>query len=92
MEIGIIILVVIGGWILFKIVIPGIQQTREQMKDIGEAGKYVKSDHPIVRDAVARNRFKHCVNKYKKKGYSEAEAEQLAEQEFAKNPNYFDPY
>ena len=92
MEILIIILVVIGGWVLFKVVIPGIQMTREQMKDIGDAGRYVKSDHPIVRDAVAKSRFKNCVNKYKKKGYSEAEAEQLAEQEFEKNPGYINPY
>lgn len=91
MEIGIIILVVIGGWILFKIVIPGIQQTREQMQDIGDAAKYVKSDHPIVRDAVAKNRFKHCVNKYMKKGYSKEEAVHLAEQEFANNPDYLEP-
>ena len=91
MEILIIILVVIGGWVLFKVVIPGIQMTREQMKDIGDAGKYVKSDHPIVRDAVARSRFKNCVNKYKKKGYSEADAVRLAEQEFANNPNFLEP-
>ena len=91
MEILIIILVVIGGWVLFKIVIPGIQMTREQMKDIGDAGKYVKSDHPIVRDAVDRSRFKNCVNKYKKKGYSESDAVRLAEQEFANNPNYLEP-
>ena len=91
MEILIIILVVVGGWILFKIVIPTIQMTREQMKDIGDAGKYVKSDHPIVRDAVAGNRFKHLVNKYMKKGYSEAEAIDLAEQELVNNPNYLEP-
>ena len=91
MEILIIILVVIGGWVLFKVVIPGIQMTREQMKDIGDAGRHVKSDHPIVRDAVARSRFKNCVNKYKKKGYSESDAVRLAEQEFANNPDYLDP-
>ena len=34
MEILILILVVIGGWVLFKIVIPAFQMTREQMKDI----------------------------------------------------------
>ena len=91
MEILILILVVVGGWVLFKIVIPTIQMTREQMKDIGDAGRHVKSDHPIVRDAVAGNRFKYLVNKYMKKGYSEAEAIDLAEQELANNPHYIDP-
>ena len=84
MEIGILILVVIGGWMLFKVVIPGIQMTREQMQDIGRGSS--------VQGAVLKSRWKHCVNKYKKKGYSEAEAEQLAEQEFEKNPGYFNPY
>jgi len=90
MEILILILVVVGGWALFKIVIPAIQQTKEQMDDIGEASKYAKSDDPIVRDAVARNRFKHLVEKYKKKGHSETEAIRLAEQELANNPKYLD--
>tara|TARA_Y100000310_G_C20498548_1_gene722746 strand:- start:275 stop:550 length:276 start_codon:yes stop_codon:yes gene_type:complete len=91
MEILILILVVVGGWVLFKIVIPAMQMTREQMKDIGDAGKYVKSDHPIVRDSLAKNRFKFLVNKYMKKGYSRNEALDLAEQELANNPHYIDP-
>ena len=91
MEILIIILVVVGGWVLFKIVIPTIQMTREQMKDIGDAGRHVKSDHPIVRDAVAKSRFKHLVNKYMEKGYSRAEAIDLAEQELVNNPHYINP-
>ena len=91
MEILIIILVVIGGFILFKIVIPAIQMVRENMKDIGEAANYVGTDHPTVRNTVFKTRFKHCVNKYKKKGYSEADAVRLAEQEFANNPNYLEP-
>ena len=90
MEILIIILVVVGGWVLFKIVIPGIRDVREQVKDIGEAGNYVKADHPLVRTAVARNRFNHCVEKYKKKGHSVEEAVRLAEEEFAKNPKYLE--
>jgi len=90
MEILIIIIIGIGGWILFKIVVPAIQQTREQMQDIGEDSKYVKSDDPIVRNAVTRNRFKHCINKYMKRGYSEEEAVKLAEKEFANNPDYLE--
>ena len=81
MEILILILVVVGGWVLFKIVIPGVQMTREQMKDIGEAGKYVKSDNPIVSSAVDHSRFKYVVNKYKKMGLTEAEAILMAKRE-----------
>ena len=84
----ILFLIVIGGFVLFKFIIPAVQQTKEQMDDIGDASKYVKSDDPIVRDAVARNRFKHLVEKYKKKGKSEREAIHLAEQELANNPEY----
>jgi|TARA_Y100000294_G_scaffold168891_1_gene179460 hypothetical protein len=84
----ILFLIVIGGFVLFKFIIPAVQQTKEQMDDIGDASKYVKSDDPIVRDAVARNRFKHLVEKYKKKGKSEREAIHLAEQEIANNPEY----
>ena len=84
MEILIIILGLIGVFLLVKIVIPAIQMVRENMRDIGRGSS--------VGGTVFKSRWKHCVNKYKKKGYSEAEAEQLAEQEFAKNPNYFDPY
>ena len=40
MEILILILVVVGGWVLFKIIIPSIQMTRGQMKDIGEIPIY----------------------------------------------------
>ena len=90
MEILVLILVAVVGWALFKIVIPAIQQTKEQMDDIGDASKYAKSDDPIVRDAVAKNRFKHLVEKYKKKGHSETEAIRLAEQELANNPKYLD--
>tara|TARA_B100002003_G_C13846329_1_gene415090 strand:- start:392 stop:661 length:270 start_codon:yes stop_codon:yes gene_type:complete len=86
----ILFLIVIGGFVLFKFIIPAVQQTKEQMDDIGDASKYVKSDDPIVRDAVARNRFKHLVEKYKKKGKSEREAIHLAEQELANNPKYLD--
>ena len=86
----ILFLIVIGGFVLFKFIIPAVQQTKEQMDDIGDASKYVKSDDPIVRDAVAKNRFKHLVEKYKKKGKSEREAIHLAEQELANNPKYLD--
>ena len=85
MEILILILVVVGGWVLFKIVIPSIQMTRDQMKGIGEASKYVKSDDPIVTSSVESSRFKYLVNKYKKKGYSEAEAEVMAVNELRNN-------
>jgi len=81
MEILILILVVVGGWVLFKIVIPSIQMTRDQMKDIGEASKYVKSDDPIVSSAVDNSRFKYVVNKYKRMGYSEEGAKVAAERE-----------
>ena len=81
MEILILILVVVGGWVLFKIVIPGVQMTREQMKDIGEAGKYVKFDDPIVSSAVDCSRFKYGVNKYKTMGLTEAEAILMAKRE-----------
>ena len=81
MEILIIILVVIGGWILFKIVIPGIQMTREQMKDIGDAARYVKSDDPLVRDAVDRNRLMHLTEKYEKRGFSPEDAVEMAKRE-----------
>jgi len=85
MEILILILVVIGGWVLFKIVIPAFQMTREQMKDIGEAGKYVKSDDPLASSAVDRSRFKYLVNKYKRMGYSEEGAKVAAERELREN-------
>ena len=81
MEILILILVVVGGWVLFKIIIPSIQMTRDQMKDIGEASKYVKSDDPIVSSAVDSSRFKYLVNKYKRMGYSEEGAKVAAERE-----------
>ncbi len=81
MEILVLILVVVGGWVLFKIVIPSIQMTRDQMKDIGEASKYVKSDDPIVSSAVDSSRFKYLVNKYKRMGYSEEGAKVAAERE-----------
>ena len=85
MEILILILVVVGGWVLFKIVIPSIQMTRDQMKDIGEASKYVKSDDPIVTSSVESSRFKYLVNKYKKMGYTEADAELMAVEELRNN-------
>ena len=85
MEILVLILVVVGGWVLFKIVIPSIQMTRDQMKDIGEASKYVKSDDSIVSTAVDNTRFKYVVNKYKKMGYTEAEAEVMARDELRNN-------
>ena len=81
MEILILILVVVGGWALFKIVIPSIQMTRGQMKDIGEASKYVKSDDPIVSTTVDSTRFKYVVNKYKKMGYTEDDAILMAKKE-----------
>ena len=81
MEILIIILVVIGGWVLFKIVIPAIQQTKEQMDDIGDAARYVKSDDPIVQDAVTRNRLMHLIEKYQKRGFSAEGAEEMAKRE-----------
>ena len=70
-----------------------LRKLREEiikMQDIGEDSKYVKSDDPIVRNAVTRNRFKHCINKYMKRGYSEEEAVKLAEKEFANNPDYLE--
>ena len=36
MDIWTIILILVGGWFLFKIIIPSIQMTRNQMKDIGD--------------------------------------------------------
>jgi len=90
MEILIIILLVVGCWVLFKIVIPAIQTTREIVKDVGEAVNYVKADHPLVRTAVVKNRFNHCVEKYKKKGHSVDEAVRLTEEEFANNPKYLE--
>ena len=84
MEILIIILIIVGVLILFKIVIPAIQLVRENMRDIGRGSS--------VQGAVLKSRWNHCVNKYKKKGYNQAEAEYLAEKEFEKNPSYFDPY
>ena len=81
MEILILILVVVGGWVLFKIVIPSIQMTRGQMKDIGEASKYVKSDDPTVSSAVDSSRFKYVVNKYKKMGYTEDDAILMSKRE-----------
>ena len=81
MEILIIILVVISGWVLFKIVIPGIQMTREQMKDIGDAARYVKSDDPLVRDSVNRNRLMHLAEKYEKRGFSPEDAVEMAKRE-----------
>ena len=81
MEILILILVVVGGWALFKIVIPSIQMTRDQMKDIGEESKYVKSDDPVVSTAVDSTRFKYVLNKYKKMGHTEDEAILMAKKE-----------
>ena len=67
MEILILILVIVGVWFLFKILLPSMKMTREQMKDIGEASKYVKSDDPIVSKAVDKTKFNYLVKKYKKK-------------------------
>ena len=85
MDIWTIILILVGGWFLFKIIIPSIQMTRNQMKDIGEASKYVKSDDSIVSTAVDNTRFKYVVNKYKKMGYTEAEAVVMAKDELRNN-------
>ena len=81
MEILILILVIVGVWFLFKILLPSMKMTREQMKDIGEASKYVKSDDPIVSKAVDKTKFNYLVKKYKKKGFSETEAKALANDE-----------
>ena len=85
MEILVLILVLVGGWVLFKIIIPAVRMTRDQMKDIGEAGKYVKSDDPLVSAAVDNSRFKLLVNKYKRMGYSEEGAKLAAERELRNN-------
>lgn len=81
MDIWTIILILVGGWFLFKIIIPSIQMTRNQMKDIGDASKYVKSDDAIVSNAVDKSRLNYLIKKYKKKGYSKSEAEAMAYEE-----------
>ena len=81
MEILILILIFIGGWFLFKIFLPAIQMTREQSKDIGEASKYAKINDQIVLNAVDKTKLKYLIKKYKEKGYSQSEAEVMANDE-----------
>ena len=89
MEILIIIIILVAIWFVFKIVIPSIQITSDSLKDMGEASKYVDSNHPITKNAVAKARFKFVIKKYQKNGYSEKESIQLALNEFENNPEEF---
>jgi len=84
MEILILILILIGVWFLFKIVLPAIQMTREQSKDIGEASKYAKINDPIVSNAIDKTKLKYLIKKYKEKGYGQSEAEVMANDELYK--------
>ena len=84
MEILILILILIGGWFLFKIVLPAIQMTREQSKDIGEASKYAKINDPTVSNAIDKTKLKYLIKKYKEKGYGQSEAEVMANEELYK--------
>ena len=59
------------------------------MDEIGEASKYVDANHPIVKNAVAMSRLKYVIKKYRKKGYSEKKAMELALKEFEDNPDSF---
>ena len=45
MEILILVLILVGGWFLFKIIFPAVQMTREQSKEIGDASKYAKTHY-----------------------------------------------
>ena len=78
MEILILVLILVGGWFLFKIIFPAVQMTREQSKEIGDASKYAKINDPIVLNAVDKTKLKYLIKKYKEKGYSETEAEDMA--------------
>jgi len=84
MEILILILILIGGWFLFKIVLPAIQMTREQSKDIGEASNYAKINDPTVSNAIDKTKLKYLIKKYKEKGYGQSEAEVMANEELYK--------
>ena len=84
MEILILILILIGVWFLFKIVLPAIQMTREQSKDIGEASNYAKINDPIVSNAIDKTKLKYLIKKYKEKGYGQSEAEVMANEELYK--------
>jgi len=84
MEILILILILIGGWFLFKIVLPAIQMTREQSKDIGEASNYAKINDPTVSNAIDKTKLKYLIKKYKEKGYGQSEAEVMANDELYK--------
>ena len=89
MEILTIIIILIVVWFIFKIVIPGYKMTFDVMDEVGEASKYVDANHPIVKNAVAMSRLKYVIKKYRKKGYSEKEAMELALKEFEDNPDSF---
>jgi len=78
MEILILALILVGGWFVFKIVLPAVQMTRVQSKEIGDASKYAKINDPIVSNAVDKTKLKYLIKKYKEKGYSETEAEDMA--------------
>jgi len=84
MEILILILILIGVWFLFKIVLPAIQMTREQSKDIGEASNYAKINDPTVSNAIDKTKLKYLIKKYKEKGYGQSEAEVMANEELYK--------
>ena len=84
MEILILILILIGVWFLFKIVLPAIQMTREQSKDIGEASNYAKINDPTVSNAIDKTKLKYLIKKYKEKGYGQSEAEVMANDELYK--------
>ena len=89
MEILTIIIILIVVWFIFKIVIPAFKMTFGTMDEIGEASKYVDANHPIVKNANAMSRLKYVIKKYRKKGYSEKKAMELALKEFEDNPDSF---
>ena len=78
MEILILILILVGGWFIFKIVLPAVQMTRDQSKEIGDASKYAKINDPIVSNVVDKTKLKYLIKKYEEKGYSETDAEDKA--------------
>ncbi len=67
MEILILVLILVCGWFIFKIVLPAVQMTREQLKEIGDESKYAKINDSIVSNAVDKTKLKYLIKKYKKK-------------------------
>ena len=84
MEILILVLILVGGWFLFKIIFPAVQMTHEQSKEIGDASKYAKINDPTVSNAIDKTKLKYLIKKYKEKGYGQSEAEVMANDELYK--------